>query len=144
MGGGGNSTFLLCILITQALCLTPFLISDGVIVFSTPPPTQFLSDLINSTCSFFQNTPLCPSLRWRVTQEEIHALGIVSCLLNSQVQKSISNYTKTQPLGEMVFPGAMCIIYVYVYHLQSSESVKRTPTGPQDKDGPYSHSCYMK
>lgn len=48
---------------------------------------------INSTWSFFQNSPPCPSLKWRVTQEEIYTLGIVSCLLHNQVQKSMKIFS---------------------------------------------------
>jgi hypothetical protein len=61
--GCGDNTFLLCILITQALCLRPFLISDGLIVFPTLPPIQFPSGFISVAPgpSFRKLHPVHPS-----------------------------------------------------------------------------------
>jgi hypothetical protein len=64
---------------------------------------------ISSSWSFFQKTPPCPSLRWWVTQVEIYTPGIVSCLLNSQVQKTM----KVFPLREMVRQEAIMLPLIF-------------------------------
>lgn len=65
-----------------------------------------------------------------MTQEEIHVLAVLSYPI-SRMQKNIPNYTKTHPLRDMVFLGAVYLASnLPMSHLEGHQQVLKMRVTP--------------